>query len=293
MPAGSNRERMEATQLTIPEFIRLSKKAERTPEDAIRMAHMQYGDAFGVQVKEAIAKGAYRPSSKSVFAEVEKYRKQRFREAGIKALVIRDKERHIQGAIHALIVDLDSGRRPSALSAAEQPELNDEQTSKLAYRTAIKSESVRAAVDLQSGSTFVQGVLQDAGLTGIVVSDHRSLSKLARVLANVHLSLCRRAEDLAAAVAVDSSDLAVKRERLQAAGMGSNKRGAWHIQALTLREQGLTVNQIARLVGKTVNAVEKVIRVKAGALADNVADSHQLQTFGGCLAYGSSLSLRD
>jgi len=277
--------------VTVEGFIRSSIKVNRTPESAIWFAR-QFGDEFAAQVEAAIAKGAYRLSPGAVFARIAKVRRQMLADADIKPVTIRNKGEHLATAIRAMFKDLDVGRKPSALTAAKQPELNEQQIKKLAYRTPIKGESVQTAVDLQSGSTFVQGVLQDAGLTGIVVNNHSSLSRLASVLADVHRSLCSRAEQFAAAVIVDSSDRADMHGRLETAGVRSNSRGTWHIAALELKLQGRTANQIARLLDKPLNAVEKVLKRKAWALADNMAKGHRLPTFGGCLAGGISQPLQ-
>jgi hypothetical protein len=118
------------------------------------------------------------------------------------------------------------------------------------------------------------------------------------VLTNVHRSLAERVQQLEAAVIVLAGEQQRQRVLLAVQGTAGNSRGAWHAQALSLREQGKTGNQIARLLGKSLNAVEKVLSRKArtcdGAAttpSGYSANLHKYQ-FGGRLAGGFSHSLR-
>jgi hypothetical protein len=250
------------TGTTVERFIASSVRTGRTPETTIRMARNQHGEQFAKEVETAIAKGAFRPTVRSVHGKLKKIRTELFELAGIKPINIPRKGVRLQAAIQALVARVDEGKKPSALAAATQPGLDEKQIKRLAYRTPIKVETVQSAVNLEPESRFVQRLLGDVGLTGLVVDGHVNLSKLARVLSNANRSLAERVQHREAVVIRLKGEQEAQREKL--AGIGGNSRGSWHAQAIALREQGKTGNQIARLLGKTPNAVEKVLSRKVG-----------------------------
>lgn len=248
------------------EFVKVSLKHGRTPAATVSIGRMQYGDAFARAVEFELVKPRSPANTlRSVHAKAQRYLRHELKEAGIEPVRILQKEQHMQAAIQTLITHVDTGKKPSALSAATQSGLDKRQSKKLAYGSTVKRETVEAAVDLRPDSPFVQKLLLDAGMTGLVVNGHVSLSKLAGVLTNVHRSLAERVEQLEAAVIMLAGEQQRQRELLAAQGITGNSRGAWHAQARALRGQGKTGNQIARLLGKSPNAVEKVLSRKPPA----------------------------
>lgn len=231
-------------------FINERRKYQTPKDAAIAYARRNHGLKFA----DAVA-ASYDSSSgsgrKAYFASQRLYR-QLLREAGVEPIRIPNRDAHMKTAIHALIGHVDDGRKPSALNAATQPGLDDRQTKKLAYNVRLKRDLVQEVVDLRPDSPFVQGMLVDAGMTGIVVSGHVNLAKLASVLTQAHQSLSDRVQRLEAAVILLAGEIQSER-------VGGNSRGGWHAQALALKEQGKTMNQIARLLGKRPETVKKAL----------------------------------
>ena len=259
--------------MSAEDFIGSKLRINVHPANIVALAR-GYSDEFAEAVSAALEKNSpsKRPQSmRQVVAETQTFRKKRMKQMGVEPVRIPNKEQRMQEAISALVGHVDEGRKPSALNAASQPGLDRQQSKKLAYGVPVKRDAVQAVVDLSLDSPFVHRLLGDAGMTGLVVNGHVSLSKLAGVLTNVHRSLAERVQQLEAAVIVLAGEQQRQREVLAAHGNTGNSRGAWHARALALREQGKTGNQIARLLGKSTNAVEKVLSRKVPACEGVVA----------------------
>lgn len=216
-----------------------------------------YGPEFTAEVKLFIEQNPHQQparkprTTRAINADVLKYRKQLYADAGIEPIRIPQKKEHMTGAVQTLIQHVDQGRKPSALAAARRPGLDEAQSKKLAYNSRVEETVVRSAVDRSRGSPFVEGLLKDVGLTDVVIDGHVSLAKLAQHITSANRSLAQRVSHLEAVMTV----LLVN----EAQRAGGNSRGEWHVAALALRNQGKTVNQIARQLGKTTGAVKKAL----------------------------------
>jgi hypothetical protein len=234
----------------IAAFIKERRRHQCPKDAAIAYARRSQGQAFA----DAVA-ASYESSSgngRKAYLAAQRYYRQLMLEAGVKPVRIPNKDAHMKTAVRALISHVDEGQKPSALKAATQLGLDARQTKKLAYNTPLKRDLVQEVVDLRPDSPFVQGLLTDAGMTGIVVAGHVNLSKLANVLTQANQSLSDRVQRLEAAVILLAGEI-------QAERVGGNSRGNWHAQALALRQQNKTMNQIAHLLGKRPETVKKVL----------------------------------
>src|ERR1700761_2616154 len=215
----------------IATFIK-ERRRYQTPKDvAITYARRNYGPEFADAV--AASYDSASGSTRKAYLASQKLYRQLLREAGVQPVRIPNKDAHMKTAICELIGHVDEGRKPSALKAAKQPGLDERQSKKLAYNTPLKRGLVQEVVDLQPDSPFVQGMLADAGMTGIVVSGHVNLAKLASVLTQAHQSLGDRVQRLEAAVILLAGEIQSER-------IGGNSRGTWHARALALKERGKT-----------------------------------------------------
>ena len=247
---------MTVDRQQVAAFIRERHRNKIPKELAITIAERQHGAEFAQQVAASYAK-ASRGVAKAHF-EAQRLFRRRLKEQGIEPIRIPGKDPHMQAAVQALIGHLDEGRKPSARRAAARPGLNQQQSTKLAYSVSVEKGLVQAAVDVRSDSPFVQRMIGDVGMTDLVVSGHVNLSKLAGVLNNVHRSLAQRVHDLETAVILLAGEVENCRD-------GGNSRGHWHPRALELRKQGMSANQIARLLVKSTGAVKKVLTRNAEA----------------------------
>lgn len=231
-------------------FIKERRKYQTPKDVAVRVARRDHGEVFAQAVEAAFDSSG--GGGRKAYLESQRVYRKLLKEAGVQPISIPNKEGHMKTAIHALLAHVDDGRKPSALKAARQPGLDDRQTKKLAYKIPLKRDLVREVVDLRADSPFVQGMLADAGMTGIVVSGHVNLAKLADILTQAHQSLSDRVQRLEAAVILLAGEI-------QAERVGGNSRGDWHPRALALKEQGKSMNQIARLLGKPPGTIKKVL----------------------------------
>jgi hypothetical protein len=247
---------MTIDRTQVAAFIR-ERRVHNTHKDlAIEIAKRLHGVEFAKAVADTYAKSSRGVASARF--EAQRLFRQRLKEQGIELIRIPEKSRHVQAAVQALIGHVDEGKKPSALRAAQRPDLSEKQSKKLAYGTSVKRELVQAAVDVRSDSPFVQKMLDDAGMTDIIVNGHVSLSKLAGVLSNANRSLAQRVQHLEAAVIFLAGEVQAQRN-------GGNSRGHWHPQALQLREQGKSMNQIARMLGRSTGAVKQLLSRNAKA----------------------------
>ncbi len=240
-------------------FITARRKYQTPKPLAVSIARQTYGQEFAQAVEASYDSAS--GGSRKAYLESQRVYRTLLREAGVQPIRIPNKEAHMKTAIHALLTHVDDGRKPSALKAAKQPGLDDRQSKKLAYKIPLKRDLVREVVDLRLDSSFVQGVLAEAGMTGIVVSGHVNLAKLADVLTQAQQSLSDRVQRLEAAVILLAGEIQSER-------VSGNSRGNWHTQALALKDQGKTMNQIARLLGKQPGTVKKALSRSRQQTAD-------------------------
>lgn len=246
---------------SIEAYIKASIKHGRTQQSTIAFAKFESED-FGQAVAAAFLKGVPKPTLGRIHVEIQKIRREKLEEAGIEPVRITERDVRMQNAIETLIRRIGDGRPLSAFAAASESGLDRRQSSKLAYRIPVMRGTVKAGIDRQRDSLFVQRLFKDDGMTDLVVNTHASLSKLASTLTNVQRSLVGHANQLEAVGMQFAAEQRGRTADLSPSTKAGNSRGAWHAQAVELWRQGRTGNQIARLLGRSLNAVEKALRRK-------------------------------
>ena len=234
----------------VKDFIREKIKDKIPPDLMITIAQRAHGKDYANAVADAYAKRS--SAIAGAYFESQRLFRRRLKELGVEPTQIRNKQQHMQAAIEALLEHIAQGKKPSASRAAKRPGLDASQAKKLAYNVPVKKEWIQEVLARRPNSPLVLRLTQDAGMKGVVINSHSSLARLAGALSNVNRSLAQRVADLEAAVMQLTGDALSQRE-------GGNSRGHWHPQALQLRSEGKTVNQIARLLGRSNGAVKQVL----------------------------------
>lgn len=163
------------------------------------------------------------------------------------------RQEKLKAAVIALLKYPDEAKPLSARRAACDAGLAGELADKLAYRVPVEGETVNAGICLLRRAPFVSQLRQDEGWLRQVTGKHASLAALAKTLENARRSLIGRT------VASPSRRARPGSQPQAPAARKGNRRGAWHVDAWALEDQGFHPPDIATKLRKSSNAVQKAL----------------------------------